>query len=70
LWELQKPSNVELAIFDISGRKVFEMDFGTQQTGKHSYQFSANQMNLTDGLYTYSLMVDKQAISQKMIIKK
>jgi len=46
------------------------MDFGQQTVGNHSYQFSANQQRLANGFYTYSLMVDNQAITQKMIVKK
>jgi len=69
-WELENTSDVKFTIFDISGRKVFEKDFGNQTIGKHSFQISANEAGLSDGFYTYTITVDNQMISQKMIINK
>ena len=69
-WELENVANVGLDIYDISGRKVFSMDFGKQATGKHSFQLSARELGLSNGFYTYSLKVNNRLISQKMIINK
>ncbi|MCD4698362.1 MAG: T9SS type A sorting domain-containing protein [Bacteroidales bacterium] len=69
-WELKNTANVGLAIYDISGGKVFYKDFNKQSTGKHTFQFSARETGLSDGFYTYTLTVNNQLISQKMIINK
>lgn len=69
-WKLSKTSNVELAIYDISGKKVFSKDFGKQTAGEQSYIFSTGNAGMADGFYTYSLKVDNQTISQKMIISR
>ena len=67
-WELVNNANVKLTIYDISGRKVFHKDFNKQSAGKHNYKFSAKEAGLSNGFYTYTLTVNNQQISQKMII--
>jgi hypothetical protein len=69
-WELDNAANVGLNIYDISGRNVFSKNFGKQTAGMHSYQFSARELGLSNGFYTYSLKVNNQLISQKMIVTK
>jgi hypothetical protein len=69
-YDLQNRANVELSIFDITGRKVFSSNQGTQSTGTHSIEINTGRAGLSDGFYTYSLKVNDRTISRKMIITK
>ena len=69
-YDLQKKANVELSVYDITGRKVFSGNQGTQSTGTHSIEINTKNAGMSNGFYTYSLKVNDQIISRKMIITK
>jgi len=69
-WELNNTANVGLSIYDISGRKVYDKDLGELLMGKHNFRFKVKEAGLSNGFYTYTLNVNNQIISQKMIISK
>jgi hypothetical protein len=69
-WELNKNSEVELILYDISGRKVFLKNFGMQSSGQYNYILSADDAGLKNGFYTYTLVVNNRNYSQKMIISR
>lgn len=58
---------VELKIYDITGREVSSLFNGNLNAG--DYQFSiAENINLTSGIYLVSLYVDRQRFTKKLIV--
>ena len=44
-YQLPRTGDVELSIYDLSGRKVITLVNETQQVGKHEVEWNANGMN-------------------------
>ncbi len=61
-------SNVRLEFYDIMGREVDLVEFGSMPSGSHSYQFDGS--NLSSGVYFYRLVTDKFIDSKKMLLIK
>jgi len=59
-------SNVELTVYDTSGKRV--QTLCNQMLFKESNSFSFKNPDLVDGIYFYSLRVDKVLLSKKMFI--
>jgi len=59
-------SNVSLEIFDVRGVKVFDKTQKDVAAGKYSVDI--NRANFTSGIYFYSLTVDGNKSTKKMII--
>ncbi len=66
-YTLTQKSNVELSIMNIMGQVVLQNRVGTQEKGNH--QMEINVENLSSGIYTYTLTVDGQNVTRKMIIQ-
>ncbi len=66
-YTLTKKSNVELSIMNIMGQVVLQRKVGTQEKGNH--QMEINVENLSSGIYTYTLTVDGQNVTRKMIVQ-
>lgn len=64
---LNKTSNVGLQVFDITGRKVYEIPVSSVPQGSNI--LSINAYNLTKGIYTYSVSVNGTRITHKMVIE-
>lgn len=67
-FQLEKPSEITLTVFDTIGRVVETLFDGSKSTGKHSIAFDAK--SLPSGLYYYTLSVNGFETSQKMILLK
>jgi len=61
-------SNVKLVVFDILGREVITLVNETQKAGKYEVTFDA--LNLTSGIYFFTLQSGKYKESKKMILLK
>ncbi len=68
-YNLNEKSDVNIAIFDLSGKKVWENSMGTQTQGQHSIQINRNALNLNDGIYFYSISTGNNAVSGKILFK-
>lgn len=67
-FELHKTTEVELSIYDISGRKITTLiDREQMEEGLHTYDFNAQ--NVPAGIYLYRLSTTQGSITKKMIIK-
>lgn len=64
LWNAE----VSFEIVDVTGKIVYTMDQGTQQSGVHRFDFDASV--LADGVYYYSLNVNGTKTTKKMIVAK
>ncbi len=62
---LAKESEIELALFDVSGRKVSTIVSGIYPLGIHQIQF--NTKTITPGLYFLRLKIEKQSLVTKVI---
>jgi len=69
-WEVKQQADVELIIHDISGRRVFSKNFGKQTPGQYNYTIFPDEAGLKKGFYTYTLVIDNQKYTQKMIVNK
>jgi len=63
---LPAPGNVELKIFDISGRKISSVVSNGLNAGYHSIKYNAN--HLESGVYIYELNSNGHRDSRKMIL--
>jgi len=68
-FKLGKTENVDLAVYDLLGKKVatlYENEVFSE--GEHSYVFNATQYNLKQGVYYYSLNCNEYHHTCKMIV--
>jgi hypothetical protein len=57
-----------LKVFNTIGQEVAKLVDGSLEAGTHSYNFNA--LNLTSGIYVYSLQTDAGLITKKMTLIK
>lgn len=68
-YEIEKSASVALTVYDVTGKIVAKQNEGTQNSGKHSVNFNAE--NLSAGVYYYSLTVGNSTTSaMKMVVIK
>ncbi len=67
-YQLQAASRVNLAVYDISGRKVAGLVDGWRDAGIHEVTFDAS--NLASGVYIYRLEAGDFTASGKMVLMK
>jgi hypothetical protein len=67
-FSLPLPSQVELAVYDITGRKVALLVDGVRSAGNHAIQFDAALM--PSGLYFYRLTASGESFTRKMVLVK
>ncbi len=67
-YKLQAASRVNLAVYDISGRKVAELVEGYRDAGIHEVTFDAS--NLASGVYIYRFEAGDFNASGKMVLMK
>lgn len=65
---LPQRSEVQLAVYDMLGKKVATVFSGTKAAGYHTMSFDAS--NLASGMYLYRLETDFEVLSKKMILLK
>ncbi|MBU0517954.1 T9SS type A sorting domain-containing protein [bacterium] len=65
---LELGSNVELAVFDVSGREVARLVDGYRNAGSHEVNFDAS--HLSSGVYIYRLSTGTQTLSGKIVLMK
>jgi hypothetical protein len=65
---LPQKSNVVLKVFNTIGQEVAKLVDKSLEAGIHSYNFNA--LNLTSGIYIYSLQTDAGLITKKMTLLK
>ena len=67
-YELSESANVNLVVFDVSGRVVSTLADGMLFAGSYSHEFKAH--NLASGVYFYKLTVGNMTDTKKMILMK
>lgn len=64
-----KEGNYNISLFDINGSKVLELNRGHLLPGDHQFRFSADDLNLNQGIYLLSLNSENVGISRKIIVR-
>jgi hypothetical protein len=67
-YSIEEGGEIEISVFDITGRKIRTLFQGFQKAGSHIAQFSAE--DLTSGIYFYSIRTGDQVQSRKMLLVK
>jgi hypothetical protein len=67
-YQLSTNSNVNMFIYDLTGKKVMELKQGKQTAGIH--KININTSALSKGMYYYTLTRDNNSITRKMIIER
>ncbi len=65
-FKIDKPANVNLSIYDISGRLIETFINGKQETGKYQIEWTPK---VSSGTYFYKLTSDLKVMSGKLIIQ-
>jgi hypothetical protein len=72
-YSLDKPGAVELAVYDLAGRKVANLYSGTQDAGNYQIIWDGTNDNgivVSSGIYFYRLDVDGHSFSKQMTLLK
>ena len=64
---LQKPGNLSLELTNITGQTVYRVNKGYSLSG--SCQFSLDCSQLSPGIYFYTVKLDKESITKKMVVE-
>ncbi len=67
-FELPEAADVQLAIYDLTGRKVAVLENGSRAAGLHTIAFDA--ANLSSGVYLYRLQTGTFVQTRKMLLVK
>ncbi len=67
-YTLGKAADVRFEVYDIAGKRVMDKDQGHQNSGRH--QLRIGGQDLDAGVYYYSLIVNDQKQTRKMVITR
>jgi len=59
-----------LTLTDVSGKEIAVIAEGTMGQGLNSYEVDATALNLTAGVYFYTLNVNGRSITKTMVVLK
>lgn len=65
--DVTAPSYVKLELFNIMGKRVLEVNKGQVNAGLHRLEFDVSGLN--SGVYFYTVYVDGQKVTKKMIVE-
>ncbi len=68
VFDLPQGSNVRLAVYDLTGRKVADLVNGYKEAGRYSVAFDASR--LASGMYVYRLEAGKYSAVRRMLLMK
>ena len=67
-YELTRPSDVQVEVFDVLGKRVHLFDSGIKPSGEHVVTFDAS--GLPSGVYFYTLTTGDFTQTRKMVVVK
>ena len=65
--QLTGAAQVQLALFDLSGKKLLSSDKGLLTSGKHSFNMASQTMDLAEGVYLMTVYVDGMAYTSRLV---
>lgn len=66
-FNLEQESNINLSVYDITGRLVTVLHKGLESAGEKNFKFSAKQMKLGAGAYIVRLIVNGEETSKRIL---
>ena len=70
VYTLNNSADVTFTVIDITGKVVMNSNYGKQTAGAHNINISANELRLNNGIYFYTLSIDSNNFSGKLMITK
>ena len=67
-FDLAKTADVKLNVYNVNGQKIAELANGVMNAGKHAVEFDGSKLNT--GIYYYTLNVDGNSVTKKMVLTK
>jgi hypothetical protein len=65
-YSINEQSNVELKVYDMTGKLVMNVNEGKKSAGKHAVTINTN--TLPNGIYYYSITVGGKTLTRKMVV--
>jgi len=72
-YTLPESGNIDLAIYDITGKMVYKFHDGFQRAGNHNILWTGvnqNQRTVPSGVYLCQLKMESNTITKKMVVSK
>ena len=69
-YSINKPSNIELKVFDVLGQEIATLVNRHLPAGKYKTTFSAQKYSLSSGIYFYRIKTAGYSMVKKMILLK
>ena len=66
-YQLNNKAQVRFNLLDITGRTIYSENLGQQEVGDHMIEINKNTMNINEGVYLYTLTIDGQQYTGKII---
>ncbi len=67
-YSLPTPQHVRIALTNAMGQMIAELQNGVMSNGMHSVTFDAHALNLTAGVYTYTIQAGNFVAAQQVVI--
>ncbi len=67
-YHLNKKGDTKIELIDVLGKKIMEVNNGSQTEGDYSVQISKSELNLLNGIYFVKFTIDNTTITKKLII--
>ncbi|MCF8297349.1 MAG: immunoglobulin domain-containing protein [Saprospiraceae bacterium] len=69
-YELYQPANVKVEVYNVVGERISLLVDEKQMTGSYKYQFSAQDLGHSTGLYFLRMQIDDRVFTKKLIEMK
>ncbi len=72
-YELRQDANIKIEVYNVTGQKVTELVNQWQHGGKHEVNWNGTNLSgisVTSGVYFYTLHINNDVITKKMILMK
>ncbi len=66
-YQLLNNAEVQFNLLDITGKSVYFKNYGSQTVGNHQISINRNKMNVQQGVYLYTITIDNQQYTGKVI---
>jgi len=70
VYSIKTNSIVTLKVFNMLGKEVSSVSFGNQNAGSYSYTLDAGKLNLSSGIYYYTIRAGEFKDTKKMLLLK
>lgn len=68
LWTLDRERQVEVTVFDVSGRRVTRLATGRMAAGRHSVAWPRGEAGVAPGVYIIRLATENVAITRRVVV--